>query len=110
MKIKIIQKVKCGCATGETNPVLKIQRAIEKLYPDLKLETKQQNGHLSVICPINKNDPHTVWIFAYDKSGVAESERNGKNITKNKDVYGNPLEVTKYNGKKLNQKDIEKVL
>jgi len=110
MKIKIIQKVKCGCATGETNPVLKIQRAIEKLYPDLKLETKQQNGHLSVICPANPKDNHVVWIFAYDHKGIAESEKNGKNITKNKDVYGNPLEVTQYKGKKLNESDIKKII
>jgi len=107
MKIKIIKKIKCGCATGEMNPVLKIQQAIEKLYSDLKLETKQQNGHLSCICPIDPKDNHTIWIFAYDEKGIAESEKNGETVTRAKDNLGKPLKTTKYDGKKLNKKDIE---
>ena len=77
MKLVFNKNISCD------NPT-KCNRDIQKKIEDkfgIKLHaesrTEKVSAHLSIF---HKNGNHKIWIFLYDKSGINESESNGKTV------------------------------
>jgi hypothetical protein len=97
MKIVFTKKIKCEdvfiCSKN-------IQDKIETITGKLSLKNSSF-GHLSIS---HEENAHKIWLFLYDKNSNHEAESHGKDIEKE------DKRVKKYQGNKITQKQIEKLL
>tara|TARA_R110002020_G_scaffold110947_1_gene256266 strand:+ start:332 stop:643 length:312 start_codon:yes stop_codon:yes gene_type:complete len=103
MKIKLeIEKTCPDAETGSQKCAEEIMEKIQKKYPDLIQQGENQNGHLS----ISHGNPHIVFLFTYDKKGIAESE----NMITKQTVTEKNSKVRKYTGTPIKEADLKKLI